>query len=344
MTRRFATGAAPHLPPTTTVGGVMRQVLFALAPGVAAHAWFFGPGIFIQIALATLFALALEALMLRLRGRPIRPFLADYSAVVTAVLFALCIPPLAPWWVALTGMIFAIVIAKHLYGGLGNNLFNPAMVAYVAVLISFPQELTAWLPPASIAAYTPGLSDAAFAILTGDLPRGLSWDAVSAATPLDTLRTAVAAGRTVVEARVAPQFGDFGGLGWEWIANWYALGGFWLLYRRIISWHAPVAMIGTVLLLGTAAWLIDPGSNPVPLQHVFSGGLILGAFFIATDPVSGCTSTRGRLVFGAGAGLLTLVIRRWGAYPDGVAFAVLLMNMAAPLIDRYTRPRIYGHD
>ena len=111
MTRRFATGAAPHLPPTTTVGGVMRQVLFALAPGVAAHAWFFGPGIFIQIALATLFALALEALMLRLRGRPIRPFLADYSAVVTAVLFALCIPPLAPWWVALTGMIFAIVIA-----------------------------------------------------------------------------------------------------------------------------------------------------------------------------------------------------------------------------------------
>ena len=218
------------------------------------------------------------------------------------------------------------------------------MVAYVAVLISFPQELTAWLPPASIAAYTPGLSDAAFAILTGDLPRGLSWDAVSAATPLDTLRTAVAAGRTVVEARAAPQFGDFGGLGWEWIANWYALGGFWLLYRRIISWHAPVAMIGTVLLLGTAAWLIDPGSNPVPLQHVFSGGLILGAFFIATDPVSGCTSTRGRLVFGAGAGLLTLVIRRWGAYPDGVAFAVLLMNMAATLIDRYTRPRIYGHD
>lgn len=344
MTRQFETAAAPHLPPAATVGGVMRQVLYALVPGVAAHAWFFGPGILVQILLAIAFALALEALMLRLRGRPAGPFLSDYSAVVTAVLFALCIPPLAPWWVALTGMTFAIVIAKHLYGGLGNNLFNPAMVAYVAVLIAFPQELTAWLPPASIAEYTLGPGDTLHAILTGDLPRTLSWDAVSAATPLDTIRTAVASGQTVVEARAAPQFGDFGGLGWEWIANWYALGGFWLLYRRVISWHAPVAMIGTVLALGTAAWLWDPGSNPVPLQHVFSGGLILGAFFIATDPVSGCTSTRGRLVFGAGAGLLTLVIRRWGAYPDGVAFAILLMNMAAPLIDRYTRPRIYGHD
>ena len=343
MTRQFATGAAPHTPPGTTVGSVMRQVLYALVPGIAAHAWFFGPAIFIQIVLAVTFALALEALMLRLRGQPVRHFLADYSAVVTAVLFVLCIPPLTPWWVALTGMIFGIVIAKHLYGGLGSNLFNPAMVAYVAVLIGFPQELTAWLPPASIAAYTPGLSDAAYAILTGDLPRGLAWDAVSGATPLDTIRTAVASGQTVVEARTAPEFGDFGGLGWEWIANWDALGGFWLLWKRIISWHVPVAMIGTVLVLGTAAWLVDPGSNPVPPQHIFSGGLILGAFFIATDPVSGCTSTRGRLLFGVGAGLLTLVIRRWGAYPDGVAFAVLLMNMAAPLIDRYTRPRIYGH-
>ena len=344
MTRQFATGAPPHVAPSATVGGVMRQVLYALVPGIAAHAWFFGPGIFVQILLATVFALALEALMLRLRGRPLRPFLGDCSAVVTAVLFALCIPPLAPWWVALTGMVFAIVIAKHLYGGLGSNVFNPAMVAYVAVLIGFPQEVTAWLPPTAIAAWTPDLGDAVYAILTGDLPRDLAWDAVSAATPLDTIRTAVASGQTLAEARNAPQFGDFGGLGWEWIANWYALGGFWLLWKRIISWHAPVAMIGTVLLLGTAAWLLDPGSNPMPLQHVFSGGLVLGAFFIATDPVSGCTSTRGRLVFGAGAGLLVLVIRRWGAYPDGVAFAVLLMNMAAPLIDRFTRPRIYGHD
>ena len=140
----------------------------------------------------------------------------------------------------------------------------------------------------------------------------------------------------------AALFGDFGGLGWEWIANWYLVGGLYLLYRRIISWQVPLAVIGSVIALGLPAYLFDPANNPVPLQHVFSGALVLGAFFIATDPVSGCTSAKGRLWFGAGVGIFTLVIRRWGGYPDGIAFAVLLMNMAAPLIDRYTRPRVYG--
>jgi electron transport complex protein RnfD len=281
--------------------------------------------------------------MLRLRGKPLGLFLGDCSAVVTAVLFALCVPPLAPWWIAATGMFFAIVVAKHLYGGLGHNVFNPAMVGYVVALISFPVAMTSWLPPAPLAELQPGLGDALFSIATGRAPSGLAWDAVTAATPLDSLRTGVATGRMISEVRQAPIFGDFGGLGWEWIANWYALGGFYLWWRRIITWHVPLTMIGSVLGLGTAAWLMDPGSNPSPLQHVFSGALILGAFFIATDPVSGCTSPRGRMVFGAGVGVITLAIRRWGGYPDGVAFAVLLMNMAAPLIDRYTRPRIFGH-
>jgi electron transport complex protein RnfD len=270
-------------------------------------------------------------------------YLGDFSAVVTAVLFALCIPPLAPWWIAATGMFFAIVVAKHLYGGLGHNLFNPAMVGYVVALISFPVAMTAWLLPAPLADLQPGLGDTLYSIATGRAPTGLGWDAVTGATPLDSLRTGVAMGRMVSEVRQAPIFGDFGGLGWEWIANWYALGGIYLLWRRIVTWHVPVTMIGSVLFLGTAAWLMDPGSNPSPLQHVFSGALIVGAFFIATDPVSGCTSGRGRMLFGAGVGVFTLVIRRWGGYPDGVAFAVLLMNMAAPLIDRYTRPRIFGH-
>jgi electron transport complex protein RnfD len=343
LIRKFETGGAPHFPPHSTVSGLMLQVLLALVPAIVAHVWYFGPGILVQITLACLFAVALEAMMLRLRGKPVGLFLGDYSAIVTAVLFALCVPPLAPWWVALTGMIFAIVFAKHLYGGLGFNPFNPAMVAYVAVLISFPQAMTSWLPPASLAAESLGLGEVLTTILTGTLPAGMGWDAVSGATPLDTIRTAVASGKVVAEARQSPVFGDFGGLGWEWIANWYALGGIWLVWRRIISWHVPVATIGSVLLLGTLAWLLDPGSNPEPLQHVFSGALVIGAFFIATDPVSGCTSTRGRLIFGAGVGIITLVIRRWGAYPDGVAFAVLLMNMAAPLIDRFTRPRIFGH-
>ncbi len=342
MSRSFETGGAPHFPPHSSVAGVMLQVIYALAPAIAAHAWFFGPGILVQLILAIGFALGFEVLMLKIRNKPVRLFLGDFSAVLTAILFALCVPPLAPWWIALFGMLFAIVIAKHLYGGLGHNMFNPAMVGYVVVLISFPQAMTAWLPPLSIAQESLGLLDTLFTIFTGNPPVPLNWDAITEATPLDSIRTSIATGQMISEARQSPVFGDFGGLGWEWIANWYALGGIWLLWRRIISWHIPAAMIGSVVILGTAAWLADPGNNPAPLQHVFSGALIVGAFFIATDPVSGCTSNRGRLVFGAGVGIITLAIRRWGGYPDGVAFAVLLMNMAAPLIDRYTRPRIFG--
>jgi len=342
MNRSFETGGAPHFPPHSTVSRVMLEVIAALVPAIAAYTWFFGPGILVQITLAICFAVGFEALMLKIRKKPMQLFLGDYSAVLTAVLFALCIPPLAPWWIALIGMLFAIVVAKHLYGGLGHNMFNPAMVGYVVVLISFPQAMTAWLPPSSIAPNSLELGDVLITIFSGQLPGDLTWDAISEATPLDSIRTSVVSGKIISEARQSPIFGDFGGLGWEWIANWCALGGLWLVWRRIISWHVPVTMIGSVLLLGLMTYLADPGSNPAPLQHLFSGALLIGAFFIATDPVSGCASSRGRLIFGAGAGVITLVIRRWGGYPDGVAFAVLLMNMAVPLIDRYTRPRIFG--
>lgn len=343
MSRHFDTGAAPHFPPHATVGGVMRQVLYALAPGIAAHVWFFGTGVLFQILLATLFALGFEALALKARGRPVGVFLRDYSAVVTAVLFALCVPPLAPWWIAFTGMLFAIVFAKHLYGGLGGNLFNPAMVAYVVALVSFPQAMTAWIPTTDVAVHGLGPLDTLLTILGGRPVNDLGWDAVTGATALDAIRTAAASGQPIDAVRESSAFGQLAGRGWEWIAGWYLLGGAWLLYRRIISWHVPVAVIVTALLFSSITWLADPATFPSPVVDLLSGALVLGAFFIATDPVSGCTSDRGRLVFGAGVAILTLVIRRWGGYPDGVAFAVLLMNMAAPLIDRYTRPRIYGH-
>jgi electron transport complex protein RnfD len=342
VSRSFKTGGAPHFQSHSTISGVMLQVIFALTPAIVAHVWYFGPGILVQIILASGFALIFEALMLKVRKQPMKLFLGDFSVILTAILFALCVPPLAPWWIALTGMFFAVVIAKHLYGGLGHNLFNPAMVGYVVALISFPQAMTAWLPPSPIATEHLGLGDVLITIANGQPPGGLAWDAITEATPLDTIRNSIAAGEMASEARRSPVFGDFGGLGWEWIANWYAIGGLWLLWKRIISWHVPVTMIGSVLMLGTMAFLLDSGSNPAPLQHVFSGALMIGAFFIATDPVSGCVSNRGRLIFGAGVGIITLVIRRWGGYPDGVAFAVLLMNMAAPLIDRFTRPRIFG--
>jgi len=334
---------APHVPPMNSVAGIMRQVLYALIPGVAGYVWFFGPGILVQIVLAVGFALAFEALMLKSRGKPLQPFISDYSAVVTGVLFALCVPPLAPWWIALVGMLFAIVIAKHLYGGLGYNLFNPAMVGFAAVIIAFPMELSQWLAPRPLSPGLPGLGATLQAVLTGALPGSIDADAITQATPLDALKTGVAENRLVTEIRAGPMFGDFGGLGWEWIANLYALGGLWLVYKRVISWHVPVAVLATVVFVSTPMWLLGPDINPSPPQHIFSGALVLAAFFIATDPVSGCSTMKGRLIFGAGVAILTLAIRRFGGYPDGVAFAILLMNSAAPLIDRLTRPRAYGH-
>ncbi|WP_376690119.1 RnfABCDGE type electron transport complex subunit D [Wenzhouxiangella sp. EGI_FJ10409] len=340
---KFPVSGAPFQPPATSVGGVMRQVLYALVPAVAAHIWFFGYGILFQIALAVGFAVGFEAIMLKLRDRPVRLFLSDYSAVVTGVLFALCLPPLAPWWIAAIGMLFAVVIAKHLYGGLGYNLFNPAMVGFAAVIVAFPMELSQWLLPRSLSPGLPGLIETGRAVLTGSLPAGLDIDAVTGATPLDTLRTGVRESLLVTEIRQAPIFGDFGGRGWEWIANFYALGGLYLVWKRVISWHVPVALIATTIIVSMPLWLLGPDIHPSPAQHIFSGALVLAAFFIATDPVSGCSTPRGKLVFGAGVAILTLAIRRWGGYPDGVAFAVLLMNMAAPLVDRLTRPRTYGH-
>lgn len=337
MTRRFETAAAPHVPATRSVQRVMLLVLVALVPGVAAHVWFFGAGLLVQIALATTFALLLEAAMLRARGRAPGPFLSDLSAPVTAVLFALCLPPLAPWWIAAVAMFAAIVVAKHSYGGLGFNLFNPAMVGYAVVLLAFPRELSQWLPPdGGVAA-----GDAFNAIFFG-IPPPPGWDAVAQATPLDTLRNLGSQGLTLHEIRAQPLFGDFGGRGWEWIANGFALGGVFLLWQRVIPWQVPVATLGTTIALTLPFWLADADVHPFPLQHVFSGALMLAAFFIATDPVTGCTTPRGRLLFGAGVAVLTLAIRRWGVYPDGVAFAVLLMNCAAPWIDLHSRPRIHG--
>lgn len=148
--------------------------------------------------------------------------------------------------------------------------------------------------------------------------------------------------RTIEEIRASPLWGDFGGKGWEWVANWYFVGGMWLLYKRIITWRIPVTMLGSLLITAGLAYIADPGSHPFPAFHVFSGGAMLGAFFIATDPVTASATPVGKLIYGAGIGVLTFVIREWGDYPDGVAFAVLLMNMAVPTIDRYTKPRAFG--
>jgi electron transport complex protein RnfD len=335
--------SSPHIGGSHSTAGLMREVVYALLPGMAVHVWFFGWGLLVQAAIAVGVALAGEAAVLRLRQRPLRPCLADGSAVVTALLLALGIPPLAPWWVSALGAFFAIVIAKHLYGGLGYNPFNPAMVGYLVLLIAFPRAMTTWLAPWGVAEHTLGPIATVRSIFTGTLPPGVTLDALTAATPLDTMKTRLALDFTVGEIRASPLFGDFGGKGWEWLGNAFFLGGLWLIYRRVISWHIPVAMLGT--LCGTALLfaLGDPDGHPSAMFHLFSGAAILGAFFIATDPVTAATTPRGRLIYGAGIGLLTYIIRSWGGYPDGVAFAVLLMNAAVPVIDHYSRPRVLGH-
>jgi Na+-translocating ferredoxin:NAD+ oxidoreductase subunit D len=342
----LATAPAPHVVAPNSVARVMRLVICALVPAFAMHVILFGPGILVQAALAVGMALAAEALALRLRRLPLRKFLTDGSATITALLIALCLPPLAPWWLVVSGTAFAILLAKHLYGGLGHNPFNPAMVGYAVLLVSFPAHLTRWIAPdvVGLRSVELGLGDTLYAILMGDLPSHLQWDAVTSPTPLNALRTGLALGNTMQETIASPVFGMFGGRGWDWINVAILAGGLWLMAMRIIRWHTPVAMLAGLSIPAALMYSLDPGTYSGPLFHLTAGASMLGAFFIATDPVSSATSDRGKLVYGAGIGLATYVIRTWGGYPDGVAFAVLLMNLAVPLIDRFTVPRIYGHE
>jgi electron transport complex protein RnfD len=339
---RFTTVSSPHLPPVTSTSTVMRRVLYALLPAAVASIWYFGWGVLINILIAVTVALIAEAGVLAARGRPVMPVLADNTAVVTAVLLALAIPPLAPWWLPAIGTAFAIVIAKQLYGGLGYNTFNPAMVGYVVLIISFPVEMTTWVLPRQLADQSLDILQTLQFVFTGQLPSAIGLDTLTSATPLDKVKTQLGLNYTIAEIRTNPLFGDFGGKGWEWLGNWYFLGGIWLLYKRVITWHIPVAVLGSLFVIALLFNLVNADAYPSPLFHVFSGGAMVGAFFIATDPITASTTPRGRLVYGAGIGLLVYVIRTWGGYPDGVAFAVLLMNVAVPTIDYYTQPRVFG--
>ncbi|WP_440997471.1 RnfABCDGE type electron transport complex subunit D [Arhodomonas sp. SL1] len=327
----------PHLRPPDSVGTTMRRVLYALVPATATHVAFFGAGVLWQIMAAVTTALAIEAVMLHLRGRPLRMFLSDGSAAVTAVLLALSIPPLAPWYLVVVGTAFALVFAKHLYGGLGYNLFNPAMVGYVILLIAFPQEMSRWPAPSGLLDGAPGLRAALGIILNPAV------DAVTAATPLDAVRTGLAQARTLAEIREGPLWGSLGGQGWVALNLAFLVGGLYLVVSRTADWRIPAGVLAGIAVPAAAHWLADPGSHPGVTFHWLSGATMIGAFFIATDPVTAATTRRGRWLFGAGIGVLVWLIRTHGGYPDAMAFAVLLMNAAAPLIDTYTRPRPYGH-
>jgi len=338
--------APPHSSPKPAVPVIMRRVLYALAPAAICQTWFFGYGLIINFVFCALAAMLAEAAVLKLRNRPIRDTLTDGSALLTGALLAFAIPPLTPWWVPATGGVCAIVLAKQLYGGLGKNLFNPAMVGYAILLLSFPVEMTQWMPPRMgdiDFTHLGFLSQLGYSV-SGILPAELSLDAMTRATPLDLVKEGLRSAQTFSEVRANSLFGDFGGRGWEWVGNFLILGGLYLLYAGIIRWHIPVAVLAGLLIPSALLHLFDADGFASPGFNLFSGATLLGAFFIATDPVSAAATVLGRLIYGVGIGFLTFAIRTWGGYPDGIAFAVLLMNAAVPLIDRYTRPRVFGHD
>ncbi|SFB92500.1 electron transport complex protein RnfD [Pseudomonas citronellolis] len=328
--------SSPHATGANRTQKVMLQVLAALAPGALALIALYGVGTLFNLLWCSAVALGTEALMLHLRKRPLAVFLKDGSALVTAVLLALALPPYAPWWLSLLASAFALVFGKHLYGGLGQNPFNPAMLGYVVVLVSFPLEMTRWPSPDAGLGLVDGLSR----ILGLGAPPPDAW---AGATALDVLKNNHSLTIDELAAQSAA-FGHVGGRGVELVNLAFLAGGLFLLWRKLFTWHAPLGMLGGLFVMSLLFWNgSGSDSHGSPLFHLFSGAAMLGAFFIVTDPVSGATSNRGRLVFGLGVGIVTYVIRTWGGYPDGVAFAVLLMNLAAPTIDYYTRPRTYGH-
>ncbi len=308
------------------VSSVMRWVLFALLPGVAVYVYLTGWGGVINLVIAAASGLFFEAVALKLRGQPVTDNLSDYSALVTVVLLALCLPPLMPWWVIVIGSATAILVAKHAYGGLGQNIFNPAMVGYAVILISYPLDLSSWvsLPEGFRLSFFQALGY----YFNGGLSQSASYDALTGATALSQsyeLRLQSASPESIASATR----GVFGSRQSEWLNAAFLIGGIILLIRRIISWHLPIAFLLGIFTVHT----LIGAQYPDLFFHWFGGATMLCAFFIITDPVSAPASNRARLIFGFLIGVVVYLIRHYGTYPDSVAFAVLLLNCCVPLMD-----------
>ena len=338
--------SAPHATTSSSVSHVMATVMVALAPATLFGFWLYGwPAIWLWLVTVAAAALG-EAFCLRLMDRPVGPALYDGSAILTGWLLALSLPPWAPWWIGAFGGLFATVLSKQAFGGLGQNLFNPAMVARVALLISFPVQMTAWVAPLPLGTtMAPGAIDGLLITLRG-MPPAL--DAVASASLLGFAKTEMSRGldlvQSLAQAPAQSWFGSRAGSLGETAAWLIAAGGVAMIFLRIISWHIPVAMLAGIAVPAAILNAVDPARYLDAPTHLLSGAAMLGAFFIATDYVTSPNTKLGQLIFGAGCGLLTYVIRTWAGYPEGVAFAVLLMNSLTPIIDSYVRPRIYGRD
>ncbi|MBS1228452.1 MAG: electron transport complex, RnfABCDGE type, subunit [Proteobacteria bacterium] len=338
---------APHALASNGVARIMLSVAATLVPATLYGFWLYGwPAILLWL-ITVLSALLGELVSIKLAGRQAAPQLSDGSALLTGWLLALSLPPWSPWWIGVVGGLFATILGKQVFGGIGFNLFNPAMVARVFLLISFPVQMTVWVAPLPItAAAAPDFHQGLMIFING-IPK---LDAVSSATLLGFAKTEWSRGIDLVHSLAAASApanslagARSGSLG-ETASLLIAAGGVVLLALRIISWHIPAAMLAGIALPAAIAHAVDPTRYLDVATHLLSGGAMLGAFFIATDYVTSPNTKLGQLLFAGGCGFLTYVIRTWGGYPEGVAFAVLLMNALTPVIDRYLRPRILGRN
>ena len=324
---KFTVSGSPHIHGDESTKKIMYGVVIAMIPTMLFSIYFFGVDAIRVFLIAIVASLFFEWVIQKylIKG-PLT--INDGSALVTAILLALNLPSNLPSWIIIIGALVAIGMAKMSFGGLGKNVFNPALVARVFLLVSFPVQMTSWPKPSPI---TDGLAD----VITG-------------ATPLGILKEGLNAGKTVSE--LTPELptytqglmGEMGGSMGEVSALALILGGIYMLWKKIITWHIPVSMLLTVAIFSGIFWGTDPEHYADPVFHMLTGGMLLGAIFMATDMVTSPMTKGGQLVFGFGVGLLTILIRMWGAYPEGVSFAILLMNSTVPLINKGFKPKRFG--
>ncbi len=337
--------AAPYAHNESSVTRTMTLVMLALTPATLVGLYQFGwPAIFLFFITITS-ALIAEALCLMIAKKPVWLHLADGSAIVSAWIVALTLPPWAPWWIGVSGALIAIIIGKQIFGGIGQNVFNPAMVARVMLLVSFPLEMTRFLDVRPLfSAAAPGFVQSLHITFASNV----NFDSLSSASVLGFVRMQLSQGHPLSDILTTAYhplslfLGTANGSLGETSALAILAGGLFLIYKRIITWHAPVSMIASMVVIAGIFHLISPERYPDPVYHLVSGAFMLGAFFIATDYVTIPSTLTGRMIFGAGCGALVFVIRSWAAFPEGVAFSILLMNALTPVIDYYVKPRIFG--
>ena len=309
MEGRLVVAVSPHIRAEMDTRKVMMGVLVSLVPGIAAGVWFFRWHALALLASCLAGTLSAEALACILRKRP--STLGDLSAAVTGVLLAMVLPPTLPFWAAFLGGVVAVAVGKQVFGGLGQNIFNPALVGRAFLMAAFPVLMTTWVAPGP--------------------------EAVTTATPLALMK---------FDHKATPLLdllvGKVGGCMGETSALALLIGGLFLVLKGYADWRIPLSYLGTVAVLGTIPWAFRPDLYPSPMFHLLAGGLMLGAWFMATDPVTTPVTKVGRYMFGIGAGVLVVIIRLWGGLPEGVMYSILLMNAVTPLIDRYTVPVPFG--